>query len=684
MKRPDKSLIQKLLIAIAAMVLIVWFYPHDRSTNFHYEQGRPWNYAQLIAPFDIPIHTDSATVRAMQDSLNQAFRPVFTINKQKADSVVAALPQTMVFMREDVTKVIRMIYTEGVVDDSVMAQIRSGKLRTIRIINGNVMHDISTANLTSPREFFSHLDSIIQDNNVRRMVIANDVPELIQPNVIYNEHESQRMYNAELQLLTADRGVILQGQAIINKGDIITAQDFTNLHTYEQLMQDHSSTDQRSSLMMLLGRVLYVSLLLGVLFAYIMMLVPRIAGNIRAFTFIFALVTVFVLLTVTLYQYLPGGLYIVPMAIVPVLVVAFFGGRTAMAVAIVTILLCAPISPYPLEYVALHFIASAIAIYTLGELRRRSQLMRMALAVAAAYVATYVAMELSLNGVVEGFSWRMAIILGINALLTSMAYLLMFAAEKFFGFVSVVTLVEYCDINQPLLRELGDNCPGTFQHSMGVSNLAADAARAIGANEELVRAGALYHDIGKMKNPAFFTENQHGVNPHDALTPRQSAQIVIDHVSEGVRMAEKHGIPSIIIDFIREHHGCGKAKYFYFTHCQANPDHTPEDEKDFTYPGPNPRSRETSVLMMADAVEAASRSLKEYTRESIVELVNRLVDAQIAEGLHADSTLCLRDIKAIKEAFCRRLQTMYHTRVAYPAGATATPTAAPSDTSNKI
>lgn len=680
MKRPDKSLIQKLLIAVAAMVLIVWFYPHDRSTNFHYEQGRPWNYAQLIAPFDIPIHTDSATVRAMQDSLNQAFRPVYTINKAKADSVVAALPQTMVFMREDVAKLIRQIYTAGVVDDSVMAIIKSGKLPTIRIINGNMMHDISTANLTSPREFFSHLDSIIPDNNVRRMVVANDIPELIQPNVIYNEHESQRMYNTELQLLTADRGVILQGQAIINKGDIITAQDFTNLRTYEQLMEDNSSTDQRSSLMMLLGRVLYVSLLLGVLFTYLIMLVPRIAGNIRAFTFIFSLVTVFVLLTVALYQYLPGGLYIVPMAIVAVLVVAFFGGRTALAVAIITILLCAPIAPYPLEYVALHFTASAIAIYTLGELRRRSQLMRMALAVAAAYVGAYVAMELMLNGVVEGFSLRMAIILGINALLTSMAYLLMFAAEKLFGFVSVVTLVEYSDINQPLLRQLSDNCPGTFQHSMGVSNLAADAARAIGANEELVRAGALYHDIGKMKNPAFFTENQHGVNPHDALTPRQSAQIVIDHVTEGVRMAEKHGLPEIIIDFIREHHGCGKAKYFYFTHCQANPDHTPDDEKDFTYPGPNPRSRETSVLMMADAVEAASRSLKEYTRESIVELVNRLVDAQIAEGLHADSTLCLRDIKAIKEAFIRRLQTMYHTRVAYPAGATS----ASSSASNKI
>lgn len=659
------------------MALIVWFYPHSSSTNFHYEEGRPWNYAQLIAPFDIPIHADSATVCRMQDSLNQAFRPVYTIDNKVVDSVVSELPATLLFMRDDVADLIRKVYAAGVVDDSVMAVIKSGKRPTIRIINGNVMHDVSTAKLTSPRDFFSHLDSVFPNDIMRRFVIANDITELICPNLIYNEVESRRMYNAELQTITADRGIILQGQAIINKGDIISAQDYTNLRTYEQLMQDNSSTDRSSLFMLLLGRVLYVSLLLGVLFVYLLMLAPRIAGNLRAYIFIISLVTLFVLLTITLHLYLPGGLYIVPMAIVPVLVVAFFGGRTALAVAIVTILLCAPVAPFALEYIALHFIASAIAIYTLGELRQRSQLMRMALAVAAGYVVSYIAMELSLNGVVEGLSWRMAIILGINALLTSLAYLLMFAVERIFRFVSVVTLVEYCDINQPLLRQLSDNCPGTFQHSMGVSNLAADAARAIGANEELVRAGALYHDIGKMKNPAFFTENQHGVNPHDALPPRESAKIVIGHVTEGIRMAEKEGIPAIIIDFIREHHGAGKAKYFYFTHCQANPDHSPEDEKDFTYPGPNPRSRETSVLMMADAVEAASRSLKEYTRESIRELVNRLVDAQIAEGLHADSSLCLRDIKAIKEAFCRRLQTMYHTRVAYPAGATATPAAPP-------
>ncbi|MGN0211176.1 MAG: HD family phosphohydrolase [Muribaculaceae bacterium] len=670
MKTPEKSLTQRVLIALASVALIVWFYPHQHSVKYHYEEGRPWNYAQLIAPFDIPVHVDSATIVQSQDSLSKHFRPVYSIDKSVVDSVIMALPPTMAFMRDNVEQTLRNIYKSGVVEDSVIIAAKAGQLHNIRILSGNVLHDVSTNNLISPREFFAHLDSLIPNEIVRRYVITHDVHKLIRPNVIFNEHETLRLYNAELQTLTADRGVILQGQAIINKGDIITAQDYTNLRTYEQLKREADSTTHRSWLMSLVGQVLYVSILLGVLLVYLLMLVPRIAGNMRAFIFIISLVTLFVLITIGMYQYVPGGLYIVPMAIVPVLVVAFFGGRTALAVAIITILLCAPITPFPLEYTALHFIASAVAIYTLGELRRRSQLMRMALAVAAAYVAVYVAMELMMNGAVEGFSWRMGIILGINALLTSMAYLLMFAAERIFGFVSVVTLVEYSDINQPLLRKLSDNCPGTFQHSMGVSNLAADAARAIGANEQLVRAGALYHDIGKMVNPAFFTENQHGVNPHDALTPRQSAQIVIGHVTEGLRMAEKEGLPEIIVDFIREHHGCGKAKYFYYTHCQVNPEHSAEDEKDFTYPGPNPRSRETSVMMMADAIEAASRSLKEYTRESIIELVNRLVDAQIAEGLHADSTLQLRDIKAVKEAFVRRLQTMYHTRVAYPAAVT--------------
>ena len=234
-----------------------------------------------------------------------------------------------------------------------------------------------------------------------------------------------------------------------------------------------------------------------------------------------------------------------------------------------------------------------------------------------------------------------------------------------FGFTSVVSLVELSDINNPTLRELSEECPGTFQHSMAVSNLAAEAARAIDADVQLVRAGALYHDIGKINNPAFFTENQHGVNPHDALDPVQSARVVIGHVTDGVKRADKAKLPGVIKAFITEHHGKGKARYFYNTYCQAHPDED-VDPAPFTYPGPNPQSRETSVLMMADSVEAASRSLKEYTPEAITALVNKIIDTQIAEGLHNDSPLSFRDVQTIKQSFINRLRTIYHSRVAYP------------------
>ena len=270
-----------------------------------------------------------------------------------------------------------------------------------------------------------------------------------------------------------------------------------------------------------------------------------------------------------------------------------------------------------------------------------------------------------MNGSFDGFTWRMVAILVVNAALTSMAYILMFAVERVFGFISVVTLVELADINAPLLMRLSNECPGTFQHSIAVSNLASDAAARIGANVQLVRAGALYHDIGKLANPAFFTENQHGVNPHDALPPERSAAIVVNHVNDGLQLAERAGLPELIRSFIREHHGKGVAKYFYLTYCKAHPDED-VDKAPFEYPGPNPRSRETSVLMMADAVEAASRSLQTHTREAIAELVNRIIDGQIADGLHNESSLAFKDVQTIKDAFIKRLMTIYHSRIAYP------------------
>lgn len=662
----DKNLTRKILLTIAAIVVIVWFYPHRNINQFVYEQGRPWNYAQLIAPFDIPIHPDSLTIKAVRDTLDARFIPIYTISSTTVDSIIASLPDPSTSQASRLASYLRRAYANGVISSDDMERVASGKLPRVRILEKNILSEESTSKFSTPREIYRALDSLVSDGPLREYFVKANLPELLRPNVIYDQVQSRRHYDNEYQTLTADRGVILQGQAIINKGAIITPQDYTNLRTYEELMEQRAGTDKQSTFLNWVGQILYVSILLGLLLMFCTIVEPRLFAKLKSMTFLLATITLFFLASVGVSSFIPGGTYIVPITIVPILVLVFFDSRTAFYTAVLTVLLIAPITAFALEYIFLELCACTACIYTLKELSRRSQLLRTAGICALSYLLSYFALELLLNGSLEGWSWRMVIFLMLNSLLVSMAYILMFAAEKTFGFVSIVTLTELSDTNQPLLRQLSDTCPGTFQHCLAVSNLASDAARAMGANEQLVRAGALYHDIGKIKNPAFFTENQNGVNPHDGLSPEKSAKIIINHVTDGLRMAEKEGLPEVIRGFIREHHGAGQAKYFYLTACNRAAEGEKPNVADYSYPGPNPRSRETSLLMMADAVEAASRSLKEYTRESITGLVDKIIDSQIAEGLHNNSTLEFCDVPLIKEAFIKRLMTMYHTRIAYP------------------
>ena len=359
------------------------------------------------------------------------------------------------------------------------------------------------------------------------------------------------------------------------------------------------------------------------------------------------------------------GIYMVPLAIVPVVVLVFLDSRTAFFTGLITIIICSTVAQNHWEFILLQFSAMLATVVSIKELSKRSQLIRTSLLAFLAYAMTYAVMELMTLGTFNSLFPKMMGAFAINAVLISFAYFLIFLMEKLFGFTSRVSLVELADINHPLLRELSEECPGTFNHSMAVSNLASAAALAIGANVQLTRTGALYHDIGKINNPAFFTENQHGVNPHDALTPLQSARIVIGHVTDGLKRAESANLPRTIRDFISQHHGRGKARYFYTTYCNQHPGEE-VDAAPFTYPGPNPQTRETSLVMMADAVEAASRSLSDHSPEAIKALVDKIIDSQINEGLHNDSPLSFRDVKTIKKIFASRLVTMYHSRISYP------------------
>ena len=360
------------------------------------------------------------------------------------------------------------------------------------------------------------------------------------------------------------------------------------------------------------------------------------------------------------------SIFLVPLSIVPIIMVTFFDSRTAMYVHLITTIICSFAAPDPMLFVFVQMVAGMGVIDSLNNMSKRSQLFRCSVIVFVLYIITYAGYILFTEGDISKISLTMIINLGINSALLLFSYLLIYIFERMFGFLSSVTLVELSDINSPLLLRLSEEAPGTFNHVMQVSNLAAAAANRVRGNAQLVRTGALYHDIGKLSNPAFFTENQAGAeSPHKNLDLIESARIIISHVDDGIKMAQKQGLPPQVQEFIATHHGHGKAKYFYNTYCNLHPDEV-VDESLFTYPGHNPQTKETGIMMMADAVEAASRSLKEYNRESISRLVNNIIDTQIADGLLKETPLSFRDVEAIKETFIEKLMTIYHTRIAYP------------------
>ncbi|MDE5673080.1 MAG: HDIG domain-containing protein, partial [Duncaniella sp.] len=512
---------------------------------------------------------------------------------------------------------------------------------------------------------YEHLDSVLRDPNVRKAISATKLSQELHPNILVDTVTSQRLLNEAYQKAMAPVGVIQQGERIIDKGDIVTSRLATVLHTYEKIANERGNSAISQHYYPMAGQILYMLILYGMLFAYLYIFRRDYFEDDRTVVFIVTLIGLFTLFAFAMQAGFSTGFYITPFTIVPILVLIFLDSRTAYFCHVILVLICAIVASFALEFIFMQFIAGVVAIDSLKDLSRRSQLIRTAALIFLAYTLSYIAVEVMQAGSLARTEGRVFGCFAINAILISFSYVLMFLLERIYGFTSRVTLVELSDINNPLLRELSEECPGTFNHSMAVSNLASAAASRIGANVQLVRTGALYHDIGKIKNPAFYTENQHGVNPHDALDPIQSARIVTGHVNEGLALAEKAKLPSVIRRFISEHHGAGKARYFYTTYCNAHPDEE-VDPANFTYPGPNPQSKETSLLMMADSVEAASRSMTSHSPEAISALVNKIIDSQIAEGLHNESPISFRDVSTIKEVFAQRLRTMYHSRISYP------------------
>ena len=662
----------KSLLVVFSVILIVTFLPRNEGKMFHYDQGKPWLYGQLIAKFDFPIFKSEEALKNERDSIMRTFNPYFNINpsveknkiKQFREAYANGIPGLPPKYVDAVANRLHEIYQSGIVNSTQFTTLLKDSDNVIHIISGKqaVSQPVSKIYTTMGAYENFFMDPVLGPK--RTELQQCNINDYIEPNLVYDKERSESEMNDMLSLVPQASGMVLEGQRIIDRGDIVDAKTYRVLNSFEQAMEKRNEgKDEITST--ILGQALYVFILIGLFTYYMAHSRKEKFEKPRETSLLYSLMIIFPILTSVMMEHNILSIYIIPFSMAPIFFRVFMDSRTAFIAHVTMILICALAVKYQYEFIIVQLVAGWIAIYSLEELSKRSQIFLTALLVTLGSAAIYLGMQLIQTDDFSKLDRTIYYHFTVNGFLLLFTYPLMLVIEKTFGFVSTVTMFELSNTNNELLRKLSEVAPGTFQHSITVGNLAAEIANKIGAKSQLVRTGALYHDIGKMDNPVFFTENQAGVNPHDKLSPLESAKIIINHVSAGLRMAEEYNLPKEIKMFIRTHHGTGLVKYFYITYKNEHPDEE-VDEAPFRYPGPNPYTKEQAILMMSDTVEAASRSLKEYTEESISNLVNRLIDCQVEEGFFGDCPINFRDISVAKMVLIERLKAMYHTRIQYP------------------
>ena len=669
-----KDLLYKSLIFIATVSVIVYFLPNEGKFNYQFDINKPWKYGLLQASFDFPIYKNDMQVQKEQDSILATYQPYFHIEKNVEKEMIERL-------REDYNKTLRHslpgtdyiryiermlkeMYRNGIIAGNDLTRMEEDSITAIRTVEQNTATSRPVGQLYTVKDAYEYLLNADTTHYKKKVLQQCNLNNYITPNLIYDEAKSEAAQKDLLSNISYANGFVLNGQKIIDRGEIVNEQTYNILESLRKEWEKRSDSLQEKRLT-LAGQILYVGIFLFCFMVYLDLFRADYYERKGSLSLLFALIVLFPVIASVMVSQSLSSIYIVPFAMIPIIVRIFLDSRTAFMAHVTIILLCSITLRFPHEFILLQVVAGMVSIYSLRELSQRSQLLRTALVVFASYALLYFAFELIHEDDLTKLNTRMYIYFMINGILLLFAYPLLFILEKTFGFTSNVTLVELSNINNSLLREMSEIAPGTFQHSLQMANLAAEAANKIGAKSQLVRTGALYHDIGKMVNPAFFTENQSGVNPHKSLNYEQSAQVIISHITDGLKLAEKHNLPKVIKDFISTHHGRGLTKYFYISYKNEHPDEEVNAEK-FRYPGPNPFTKEQAILMMADSVEAASRSLPEYTEESIGTLVDKIIDAQVAEGFFKECPITFKDIALVKALFKEKLKTMYHTRISYP------------------
>ena len=659
-------------IVLATVAIIVWLMPQDGQNYFYVEQGKPWKYADFTAPFDFPIYKSELAVKKEKDSLLKEYEPYFNYNKDIEGNMVRKFvtdhSEGIPGLSDDYISIIanrlHRIYQIGIVSSSDYSTFASDTTRMVRIVNGKNATSMVMAQFLSTKKAYEQLflDNILEQH--RSQLQKCNLNNYIVPNIIYDKDRSEESMRDLVSSVPLASGIAQKGQKIIDRGEIVDENVYRTIESFKK-ENERRNSDETQQRLTLFGKALYVFVIILFFTIYLTLFRKDYFEKARNVAMLYSLIVIFSLLTGLMVRNTIAHVYIIPYAMVPIFTRVFMDSRTAIITHVAMVLICALMLQHPMEFIVVETLAGMAAVYSLRDLQFRSQLFKTAIIVTIVAMTMNFAFDLIRMSAFSEFDMSYYNYLIINGILLLFAYPLLYLLEKTFGFISDITLIELSNSNNPLLRRMSEVAPGTFQHSIQVGNLASEIANKIGAKAQLVRTGALYHDIGKTINPIYFTENQSGINPHEDLSYIESAQILISHVTEGLKMAERSGLPSIIKDFICTHHGQGKAKYFYVKYKNEHPDEE-VDELLFTYPGPNPFTREQAILMMADATEAASRSLPDYTEKSIRELVNRLIDGMVAEGFFRECPITFRDITYAKTVLCEKLKTIYHARVSYP------------------
>lgn len=658
---------------IVVVLLLVYFLPRETKFGYEYEQGRPWRYNSLIATFDFPVYKTPDEVKAERDSALSQFQPFYTEDVQIAQRQIAAFETAWRAGRfgdvpahclNHVDKMLRGVYEAGMVPSADLSQMAKERTPGVRVVEGTEAVTRPITELYSTRSAYEYIVYADTINFPRELLARCNINEYLSPNLSIDSAKTSAVREDLLAAVSPASGMVQSGQRIIDRGEIISAEQYKILQSFERETVRRNDPS-KGMWQVVTGQVMFVLCVIVAFVFYLRLFRREYLRSPHSILLLSSLIAIFPLITYAMVDQKFLNVYMVPYAMVPIFVRIFMDSRTAFMTMVCSVILSSLALHSNYEFVIVQFMSGMTAIYALRDLTERSQLLRVALAVFVTSSAIMLGYDLSQGIEFSHLDRSMYVYNAVNGVLLLFAYPLLYMIEKLFGFTSSVTLVELSNTNNSVLRRMSKVAQGTFVHSLQVANLAAEVADKIGAKPQLVRTGALYHDIGKMLNPAFFTENQTGVNPHDELTEERSAQIIISHVTEGLKLADKYHLPKVIRDFISTHHGRSQVKYFYIQWKNKHQSEEP-DAKLFTYPGPNPFTREQAILMMCDAVEASSRSLKEFTEESIKELVNRIIDGQVQAGYFRECPITFRDIADAKRVLAESLKTIYHTRIAYP------------------